>query len=99
MDIEATRKIGKKLRKMRRLNGLTQEQVAKDLEKPQSYISKIESGEKSLHLYEVFPYADALKVSRADLLGEVELTLTGKRTIPPHVEYAIIDFPSEPPEE
>lgn len=98
MDIEATKKIGKKLRILRRRNGLTQEQVANDLDKPQSYISKIESGEKSLHLYEVFPYADALKVSHADFLGEVELTLTGKRTIFPHVEYDVIALPCDPSE-
>ncbi len=93
MDIEATRKIGRKIRALRKRGGLTQEQVAQSLNKPQSYISKIESGEKSLHLYEVFSFAEALNMPCAELLGEVEVTLTGKRTILPHIEYCIIDIP------
>ncbi len=97
MDIEATRKIGNKLRMLRRRNGLTQEQVAATLNKPQSYISKLESGEKSLHVYEVFSYADALEIHRADLLGEIELTLTNRRTIVsgPRDEYSVVQLPTE----
>ena len=97
MDIEATRKIGKKLRALRRKKGLTQEQVATTLNRPQSYISKLESGEKSLHVYEVFSYADALEIRRDDLLGEIELTLTNRRTIVsgPRDEYSVVQLPTE----
>lgn len=100
MDIEATRKIGKKLRTLRRKKGLTQEQLAANLNKPQSYISKLESGEKSLHVYEVFHYADALEIHRADLLGEIELTLTNRRSIfhGPSVEFSAIQLLEESPD-
>ncbi len=98
MDIEANRKIGNRLRKLRKSSGLKQEEVAKELEKPQSYISKIESGEKSLHVYEAFRYADALKIPHAKLLSEVELVLTGKMTIvagPSSYEYEFTDLPAD----
>lgn len=81
MDIEANKKIGNVLRELRKERGLRQTYVAEKLGKPQSYVSKIESGEKSLHLYEVFDYADAIQAPRARLLGNIELALTGKSDI------------------
>ncbi len=96
MDVAANKKIGKKLRELREERGLRQTAVAERLHKPQSYISKIETGEKSLHLYEVFTYADAIEVPRGEMLGEIERVLTGRTTvIPAHVEYAVIELPEE----
>ena len=96
MDVVANRKIGKKLRELREERGLRQTAVAEKLKKPQSYISKIESGEKSLHLYEVFSYADAIDVPRGEMLGAVEFILTGRTTvIPASTEYASIELPEE----
>ena len=98
MDIDATEKIGHTLRKLRNERNLTQKTVASDLGKHQSYVSKIEMGEKSLHLYEVFAYADALDVPRTRLLSDVEHALTGRRTIPIHpaeVEYVVVALPEE----
>ena len=77
------RGIGQRLKQLRKDAGLSQVQVAERLGKPQSYVSKIEAGTKSLHLYEVFSYADALGVARAELLAAVELALTGSSTILP----------------
>lgn len=75
MDIEANKKIGNVLRRLRKERGLRQTYVAERLGKPQSYVSKIESGEKSLHLYEVFNYADAIQTPRLELIGHVEKVL------------------------
>lgn len=40
--------------------------------KPQSFVSKIESGERSLHVCEVFEYARALGIDAQMLIAEVE---------------------------
>jgi len=42
--------------------GYRQEDVAKVLQKPQSYISKIESGERTIDLIELIAFCDAIGV-------------------------------------
>ena len=59
---------------MRVETGLTQMQLSERLGKAQSYVSKIETGERSLHLHELFDYAHALEIP----LGEITSTI-GKR--------------------
>lgn len=81
MDIEANKKIGNVLRRLRKERGLRQTYVAERLGKPQSYVSKIESGEKSLHLYEAFNYADAIQTPRLELIGHVEKVLMSDSAI------------------
>lgn len=54
---------------MREGEGLTQVQVAQRLGKPQSYVSKLESSERSLHMSEVFDYADALGIEVETFVG------------------------------
>lgn len=75
MDIEANKKIGKRLREIRMEHGLRQVEIAHALGKPQSYVSKIESGEKSLHLYETFDYAKALGITSEQLVENAEASL------------------------
>lgn len=75
MDIEANKRIGKKLRAIRLERGLRQTEIAQALGKPQSYVSKIESGEKSLHLYEAFDYAKALGMTSEQLVKSAETSL------------------------
>ena len=53
MDFEENIRIGKRIAALRRHAHLTQEEVAKRMGKPQSYVSKIESGERAVHLSEV----------------------------------------------
>ncbi len=67
----ADRLVGKVLRKLRIESGLRQEQVAERLDSSQSMISKFESGDRSLHLGEVYAYAEALGVSPQRILQEV----------------------------
>ena len=40
--------------------------------KPQSFVSKVESGERSLHLCEVVDYARALGIDAQALIAAVE---------------------------
>ena len=58
------------LQKSRLNAGLTQVEVAKLLKKPQSYISKIESGERSLDLIEFLDYCNAINVNPIKFLTQ-----------------------------
>lgn len=60
---EEYKKITEKLRSARIESGLTQEQVAEKLGKPQSYISKSEAGERRLDITELKKFAELYKKS------------------------------------
>ncbi len=47
------KRIIEKLKQARKAAGLTQEEVAAKLEKPQSFVSKIESGERRIDVVEL----------------------------------------------
>jgi transcriptional regulator with XRE-family HTH domain len=51
------RKVIHQLRTARKESGLTQVQVSKLLKKPQSYISKVESGEQRIDVVELKKFA------------------------------------------
>ena len=72
MDANSNRSIGKALQLVRVERGLTQVELAASLGKAQSFISKIESGERSLHVYELFSYAEALGMDAQELVGRLE---------------------------
>ena len=67
----ADRLVGKVLRRLRTESGLKQEKVAARLGTNQPMISKFESGERSLHLGEVYAYAEALGTTPQRILQEV----------------------------
>lgn len=61
-----------------RLNaGLTQVQLSEKLNKPQSYISKYESGEKNLDFIEVYHICQALDTSIGEFAYKIEGKLNG----------------------
>lgn len=68
---EEYRALLERLRAARRAAGLTQVDVARTLGKPQSFVSKIESGERRLDPIELSRLADLYGVGVADLLGRV----------------------------
>lgn len=63
MDITAQKQIGRCLRRLREEQGLKQTILAERMGAPQSFISKIESGERALRVSSLFAYSDALGMS------------------------------------
>ena len=68
MDTNLNRAVGVELKAMRSEANMTQDAIAKKLGKPQSYVSKLESGERSLRLPEISDYADALNIQLGDFM-------------------------------
>ncbi len=60
------------LRQLRLEAGLRQVELAKLLKKPQSYVSKYESGERRLDFIEVRDVCAAIGTSMAELLARYE---------------------------
>ena len=59
-----------RLRKVRLQAGLTQVQAAQKLKKPQSYVSKIERGERRLDVVELQQFLKVYKKGLGDFLNE-----------------------------
>ena len=75
MDVIANRVCGKCLARLRKSAGLTQLDVARRLDVPQSFVPKIETGERSLKLYEQFSYAKALNLDVHELVSNLQNAL------------------------
>lgn len=58
--------------KARKDQKLTQQNLAKTLLKPQSFISKYESGERRLDLIEFIEVANALKINKSEFIRQIE---------------------------
>lgn len=54
----------------RKAKGITQQDLADALGKPQSYISKIENGERRLDILEFNELCKIIEVSPAEILGD-----------------------------
>jgi transcriptional regulator with XRE-family HTH domain len=67
------------LRSMREEAGLRQQDVADRLAKPQSFVSKYESGERRLDLIELRDVAAALNVALLELVAQFEESLSDGR--------------------
>jgi transcriptional regulator with XRE-family HTH domain len=69
------------LRETRQSKGITQVQLAKALGRPQSFVAKIEGGERRVDVVEFIAIAKGLKVSPDELLARLiaELERTKKR--------------------
>jgi transcriptional regulator with XRE-family HTH domain len=70
----------------RRSRGLTQTQVAARLGKPQSFIAKVEGGERRLDVIEFIDLACALKVRPAELIERLQPAPGAKRSRKPKEE-------------
>jgi len=65
-------KIGKRIRKIRKLRGLTLRQLAESSGFTQGYLSKVENADKSPPVSTLIRLARVLEVSISDLFGEAE---------------------------
>jgi transcriptional regulator with XRE-family HTH domain len=63
------------LRQMRQDAGLTQEDLAAKLGRPQSFVSKVESGERRLDILELRKVCAAMKVTLANFVNRLENAL------------------------
>ncbi len=70
--------LGELLRTIRKENGLTQAEIANRLGKPQSYISKYETGEKRLDLSEIRSIAQAIGIQLSEIVNRFEIIITQK---------------------
>lgn len=56
----------------RKSSGLTQQKLADKLNRPQSYVSKYESGERRLDIVEFMDIAEALQFDKHEFFKELE---------------------------
>ena len=63
------------LRQVRADAGLTQGEVAERLEKPQSFVSKYETGERRLDILELRQVCEALGIALPDFIARLERQL------------------------
>ena len=68
--------------KTRQSRGLTQAAVAARLGKPQSFVAKVECGERRLDVIEFIELALAMKVRPVDLITRLESATASKRKVP-----------------
>lgn len=59
------------LRAARLEAGLTQAELARRLDRPQSFVAKIEVGERQLNVVEFVPYAEALGMTPGEAIAKV----------------------------
>jgi transcriptional regulator with XRE-family HTH domain len=66
--------IRNKLITLRKENSFTQRELAKKLSITQSYVSKVESGQRRLDVLELKKYLDVLNYSIDQFLSELDIT-------------------------
>ena len=71
-------KLQRLLRQIREEAGLTQIDLAAKLNRPQSFISKYESGERRLDILELREVCKALKITFLDFVRRLERSLGGQ---------------------
>jgi transcriptional regulator with XRE-family HTH domain len=69
---EFYRRLGALLSSLRERRGLSQEALAVQLRRDQSYISRIEAGDRQASLTFLLEWADALNVAFEELASQVE---------------------------
>jgi len=61
--------------RVRKQQGFTQQQVADMLQRPQSYVAKIETGERRIDAVELVAWSIALEIDVQELLKSVVIAL------------------------
>jgi len=67
----------KMLREERRLNGVTQVELAAKLGNRQTFVSKIENGERRLDVVELLEYLESIGVDSSDFISRLREKLRG----------------------
>jgi transcriptional regulator with XRE-family HTH domain len=75
----AYRKLTELLLEARQTAGLTQQEVADRLETHQSYIAKVEKGERRIDVVELVQLARAIGVSSASLTKKIEAVVAAEK--------------------
>ncbi|MBR3224995.1 MAG: helix-turn-helix transcriptional regulator [Atopobiaceae bacterium] len=83
MNTKTNECIGNYLRQLRINAGFTQKDVAEKLGVPQSTVSKLEIGVRSLRFYELFAYAEALGLNPDIMFADARRCLWGKKPSDP----------------
>ena len=82
MDIALNIVVGTCLRKHREEKELTQRELADIMGRPQSFVSKIETGERKLSVIELYEYTMALDSDYTAVVEEIHLGLVRTGFIP-----------------
>lgn len=67
------------LRKIRKEAGLRQDDVAERLGRPQSFVSKYESGERRLDILELYDVCGAIGVTLNDFVKQLQVKLNDNK--------------------
>jgi transcriptional regulator with XRE-family HTH domain len=59
----------------RKLKRITQQELANRLDRPQSYIAKVETGERRLDVVEFLEWAQALEEEGSQLMRKIEKSI------------------------
>jgi transcriptional regulator with XRE-family HTH domain len=70
---DAYRSVAKRLVAARKAAGLSQQQVADKLKRPQSYVAKVEGAERRLDIIEFLELAQAIGADPVELIRGVKL--------------------------
>jgi len=69
------------LKEMRKEAGLSGPEIQRRLKRPNSYVSKVESGEKRLDILELREYCQACGVSMVDFVHSLEKKLSKNENV------------------
>jgi len=77
-NTKCTRLLALKLREARRAAGLSQMESAERLQKPQSYVSRCESGTRRIDVFELQEFARVYRKPLVFFVENISLTWRGK---------------------
>lgn len=75
---DANKKLCELLRDVRTEKGITQQELARLISEPQSFVSKYESGERRLDVVELYQICNALSIFFSDFTARFEQSLERK---------------------